>query len=732
MQKKPINKELFSRFTRGFVCSLMLLLSSCAQDAAPPSNAVMSETVTVAHFVGSTQCSSCHAEQSAAWQGSHHQLAMQHANRTAVLAPFAGESLTHHGVTSTFSARAEQFVIRTEGPDGKLADFTVKYTFGLAPLQQYLLELPGGRLQSFTLAWDTRPKAVGGQRWFDLYPQQDYPSSDPMHWSGYQQNWNFMCADCHSTNLRKNYDQDSDSFNTTWSEISVGCEACHGPGSRHLQWAARNQPTTVSNKGLLLSLNERKNVAWPRNAKTGQPQRSEPRTTSREIDICGRCHSRRAQLTDTVTAADPLAQGFQVALLDEGLYYPDGQMRDEVYNHGSFLQSRMHTAGVTCSDCHDPHSQKLRAPGDATCAQCHNAGTYATNQHHFHPEKSQGARCASCHMPTHTYMGVDQRHDHSFRIPQPAASAKIGAPDACTSCHKDRDSNWAQATIVRHYPHPKQGFQTFGNAFAALERGSADAAPQVLGIARDPQQPAIVRASALRRLARTGAAVDPSLLSASLRDPNELVRAAAAEAAAGQADLLQPLLNDALRSVRLNAFQGMQPQAGEWQNVNAEFIAVQKFNADRPEARANLGNTLFDQQDIMGAQAAFQSAIKLDPGFSMAYLNLADSFRALGDEANAEQTLREALQKGREDIATVQFALGLSLVRQGKYQAALTALAEANRREPDNSQFTYTYAVALHDRGNKQAALNLLEAAIARRPNQRQLAELLDIYRRGL
>ena len=116
----------------------------------------------------------------------------------------------------------------------------------------------------------------------------------------------------------------------------------------------------------------------------------------------------------------------------------------------------------------------------------------------------------------------------------------------------------------------------------------------------------------------------------------------------------------------------------------------------------------------------------------MAYLNLADSFRALGDEANAEQTLREALQKGREDIATVQFALGLSLVRQGKYQAALTALAEANRREPDNSQFTYTYAVALHDRGNKQAALNLFEAAIARRPNQRQLAELLDIYRRGL
>ena len=418
-----------------------------------------------------------------------------------------------------------------------------------------------------------------------------------------------------------------------------------------------------------------------------------------------------------------------MALLDQGLYYPDGQMRDEVYNYGSFLQSRMHAAGVTCSDCHDPHTQQLRAPGDLVCAQCHDASRYATQKHHFHPEQSDGARCASCHMPTHTYMGVDKRHDHSLRIPQPAESAQIGAPDACTSCHTTRDSKWAQSIITQHYPQPRHSFQTQGPAFAALEHGAAGASEQVLAIAQNSSLPAIIRASALHRLSQAGVAVDPTLLNKAAQDPDALVRAAAAEAATGNASVLQPLLKDSMLSVRLAASQAMRQGTDDWVKANGEYIAAQRYNSDRPEARANLGSALLAQNDIQGGQAALQSAIKLDPGFSLGYLNLADSYRALGDEAMSEQTLREALRHGRENIGAVQFALGLSLVRQGKYEPALAALAEASRREPDNVQFTYTYAVALHDRGQKRAAISLLENAIKRRPNEAQLAELVTIYR---
>ena len=654
---------------------------------------------------------------------------MQHVSRTAVLAPFAGESLKHHDKTTTFSTHESQFIIHTDGPDGKTADYQVKYVFGVSPLQQYLIELPGGRLQAFTLAWDNRPATAGGQHWFDLYPDESYQAGNPLHWTGYQQSWNYMCADCHSTNLRKQYDAASDTFNTTWSEISVGCEACHGPGSQHLVWAQQGQPKSMDNKGLPHLLNERAGVTWTRNATSGQPQRSTARTTSRELDTCARCHSRRLQLTDKVNAAAPLAQGFQVALLDQGLYYPDGQMRDEVYNYGSFLQSRMHAAGVTCSDCHDPHTQQLRSPGDLVCAQCHDTSRYATQKHHFHPEQSDGARCASCHMPTHTYMGVDKRHDHSLRIPQPDASAQIGAPDACTSCHTARDSKWAQSIITQHYPQPRHSFQTQGPAFAALEHGAAGASAQVMTIAQNTSQPAIIRASALHRLSQAGVAVDPTLLNKAAQDPEPLVRAAAAEAAAGNTTVLQPLLKDSMLSVRLAASQAMRQETDAWRKANGEYIDVQRYNSDRPEARANLGSALLAQNDIQGGQAALQSAIKLDPGFSLGYLNLADSYRALGDEAMSEQTLREALRHGRENIGAVQFALGLSLVRQGKYEPALAALAEASRREPDNVQFTYTYAVALHDRGQKQAAISLLEKAIKRRPNEAQLAELLTIYR---
>jgi len=483
--------------------ALALLLprrdESPASPAQPPSSTPAYSVA--ARYVGGQACASCHSKEFEAWKGSHHDLAMQVADEKTVLGDFANAKFVHAGVRSTFFTRDGKFWVNTDGPDGKLADFEIKYTFGVTPLQQYLIELPGGRLQALGIAWDTRPKPQGGQRWFHLYPDRKLAAGDPLHWTGLDQNWNYQCADCHSTNLKKNYHAEEGRFDTKWSEINVSCEACHGPGSNHVAWARKEgdwQRFGGPGKGLSELLDERRGVSWTLDPKTGTALRSAPRAGVREIETCARCHSRRGQFSDEFVHGRPLADTHRVALLDEGLYWPDGQMRDEVYNHGSFLQSRMFAQGVTCSDCHEPHSLKQRAPGNGVCAQCHLAARYDAPQHTFHPAGSAGAQCAACHMPTTTYMVVDPRHDHSMRIPRPDLSVTLGTPNACNKCHADKKPEWAAEALRKWYPDPLPGHQKFAEAFAASTAGGTGAMDKLIAVIEDKAQPAIARASTVR------------------------------------------------------------------------------------------------------------------------------------------------------------------------------------------------------------------------------------------
>jgi Flp pilus assembly protein TadD len=711
-----------------------VIASSC-RDQTPPQQPPVSDTST-ATFVGSQACAECHQEASARWQASQHAVAMQQPSRTAVLAPFRGETITYAGVTSTFTERNGRFVVRTDGPDGRLADFEVKYTFGVAPLQQFLVELPGGRIQALSLAWDSRTAASGGQRWFHLYPGQKIRAGDPLHWTGLQQNWNFMCADCHSTNVRKNYDASTRTFRTTYSEISVGCEACHGPASVHVALAERKQVRLGVDTGFRLSLDERRGVSWGRDAATGRPVRSTPRSTEREIEMCARCHSRRSQLTDSVSAGDRFHDGFRASLLESGLYHPDGQMQDEVYTYGSFLQSRMHAAGVTCSDCHDPHSGKVRLPGNTLCLTCHDTPKYEGPQHHFHATGTPGANCVACHMPSATYMVVDPRHDHSFRVPRPDRTATLGVPNACQPCHAKRGDAWAAETIRTHRPSGSAGSQTFAEAFAAHDRGLAGSMEDLGRVANDSGQPAIVRASALTRLEQAGVAVPPDVLERAARDPSPIVRRSAA--AFPYHPTLALLVGDPILSVRLEASSALArlpadqlpaPLAGARPRALEEYAKVQRYNADRPDAMLNLGIALSAGGDLGGAIAASREAITLDPTFVPAYVNLADLYRVQGDEAAAERALRDGLHHAT-GTGVVHHALGLGLVRQRRMREALEALAEAARREPANSRFTVVYAVALHDSNRRAEAIKVLRAYLARRPGDPQVLETLKAYER--
>ena len=658
---------------------------------------------------------------------------MQVADTKSVLGNFRNAKFTYAGTTSVFSTRDGKYYVRTDGPDGKLADFEIKYTFGVEPLQQYLIELPGGKLQALGVAWDSRPKTQGGERWFHLYPGQKLRAGDPLHWTGINQNWNFMCAECHSTRLAKNFDAKTGQFGTKWAEINVACEACHGPGAEHVA-KARGNAYSAADSGFAFALTERKGVTWMPVAASGNAQRSTPRTSSREIDLCARCHARSARISDDYVHGKPPQDTHRLATLSDGLYWNDGQIRDEVYEWGSFATSRMFAAGVTCSDCHDPHSQALRRSGNDVCAQCHQPAKFDSAAHTHHAPGTPGAACASCHMPTKTYMQIDVRHDHSLRIPRPDVSVKLGTPNACNICHAKKTPQWAADAIRGWTGRAPTGYQNFADALRAGTMEASGARGALMTIIDDPAQPAIVRASALERLGRMLSPSSLPSLTRALNDSNALVRLAAVEGI-GASDLatriryLPRMLSDPVRGVRIEAARALagQPEAqipaadrDAFAKAIGEYIAVQNYNADRPEGRMNLGNLYAMRGDAERAAAEFRKAIEIDPTSVEARVNLADLYRAQRDEAKAEAVLREGIAISPRSAA-LHYALGLSFVRAKRTADSVRELGEAAKVAPDNARFAYVYAVALNDAGRPKEALQLLKGALKTHPNDRDL-----------
>jgi len=683
-------------------------------------------------FVGSAACIECHRAESEAWKTSQHALAMQHANEQTVLGNFDNATFVYNGITSTFFRRDGKHFVRTDGADGTLADFEIRYTFGVDPLQQYLIGFPDGRLQALSIAWDARPKDQGGQRWFHLYPDEKVDFRDELHWTKRQQNWNFMCADCHSIDVRKNYDAAADRFATKWSEITVGCEACHGPGSAHAAWA--KDKTGDPAMGLSVRLDERRGVAWTIDPATGNAQRSAPNDRRREVEVCAQCHARRAQIAEGYVAGKPFLDHYRPSLLTPGLYHADGQQRDEVYIWGSYLQSKMHRAGVTCSDCHEPHNGALRAPGNGVCAQCHLPARFDSAQHHHHRVGERGSACVDCHMPATTYMVIDPRRDHSLRVPRPDQSATLGVPNACDACHADKGATWAAAALERWLGRPAEGFQRFAGTLAASARGDAAAGSMLAALAGDPSQPAIARASAAQALGR---ALNPRTLEA-LRAPlaasDPLLRLGAVTALEALPDeprlaLAAPLLDDPVLAVRIEAAWVLAsipadrfPPArkASFERAAAEYEAVQRYNFDRPESRTALGTFYARRGRADEAEKTLRSALALEPRHVPATVNLADLWRSQGKDAEGEALLREGLARMPED-ATLHHVLGLTLVRQQRADEGLAELARAAALAPEDARFAYVYAVGLYSIGKPQEALAEIDRALARHPASRDL-----------
>ncbi len=698
-----------------------------------------------ATFVGRGACARCHAEEDARWRGSHHDRAMEEATEKTVLGNFDNATFTHYGVTSTFFKRDGKFFVRTDGPDGKLHEYPIAYTFGVYPLQQYLIPFPGGRYQALNVCWDTRPAKEGGQRWFHLYPNEEVAHGDPLHWTGPYQNWNFMCAECHSTNVKKDYSATTNTYDTTWSEIDVSCEACHGPGSAHVAWgeavragrARKGDP----DKGLAVALGERAKAVWEFDMKTGIAKRSRPRTSQAEIETCARCHARRSVVAADYVYGQPIMQTHRPALLTEGLYFADGQVQDEDYEYGSFLQSKMFLAGVTCSDCHNPHDLKVPVSADRVCSRCHLPEKFDTPAHHFHKGTSAGASCTACHMPTRNYMVVHARHDHSMRVPRPDLSVSLGTPNACNQCHRDRSSQWAADAARRFWGDRARRTPQYGETIHAGREELPGAGAALAGFVEDSSKPAIRRATAVSLLRSNAAPGSRAAIERALADPDPLVRDGALTAAEAlepreRLALVSRLLKDPIRTVRIDAARALvtvpkeamsSSERAEFEAALAEYVKSQLVDADRAEAHLNLAAVYADQREFGRAESEYRTALALMPAIAGTYVNFADLYRLEGRDDEAERILRQGLAAAPPDPG-VHHALGLTLVRRKRMAEALRELELAATLPPERPHYSYVYGVALDSVGQTDRALAVLAAASARHPENRELLFALASY----
>ncbi len=674
-------------------------------------------------YLTSASCAECHSQAYNAWSDSHHGWAWRPATAENVLGDFSAATFEHRGVRSHFSKRDGRYFVQTGGPDGQPTTYEIAGTVGVTPLQQYLVKLDDGRLQALDIVWDTEEG-----RWYHLYPDQALEHDPGLHWTGPYRNWNSRCVSCHVTGFVKGYEPESDRYQSSWSEMGVGCEACHGPGEAHLVWA-RQEETQRPGSALLESFAGVNAMGFTVSLAATDPEA--------EIQRCAGCHSRRESLAaDSAPPGEPFADHFRLALLRQGLYHADGQIQDEVYVYGSFLQSKMHARGVSCGDCHQPHNAELDVVGNGVCTQCHNPqgrkdfptlrlAEYDSPLHHHHSPGSEAAQCVNCHMPEQTYMGVDPRRDHSFRVPRPDLTVTTGVPNVCTSCHADQSAEWAQARVAGWFPQGHQLRPHYGEVFhAARQELNEVTAQSLVDLAMDVAQPTIVRASALEFLAPVAT---PPIVGSTLpllTDPSPLLRSTAlglfaAAPAAVRTRHGGPLLDDPLRAVRIAAARQVldiktdnlsQTDRAVVENAVAEYHASLSAHADFPEVQLNLARfaATLGQQNM--AQRALETALALDPKLAEAWLRLALMEVDEQRFKDAKKTLQRALAEVPSHGALQQL-FGRVLARLGDQAAATAAFATALSELPDELEIRVEYVSLLSNLGRHAEALETLAQA---------------------
>jgi len=706
-----------------------------------------------AAYTGSIACKECHSNEYDAWARSHHALA----ERTVQLAL----DRPAFDPPSTIHAGSQSAQVHLEGPvpqivaddlSGQSRSHAVRRVIGADPLRQFLVDGPSGRMQAMEAAYDpTRGD------WFDVFGNEDRRPGEWGHWTGRGMNWNSMCAACHNTRLHKNYAEQDDSYHTQMAEMSVGCEACHGPSKAHSAWQLDHKLTD----GL-------KQQAKP-------PDPTLPHLSrDQNLDTCASCHARRSSITGDFVPGQSFFDQFSLDGVDESeTFYADGQVRDEDYEFSAFLGSKMYAAGVRCMDCHDVHSGRTLLAGNTLCMKCHTgafpkAPVINPFTHTFHAPASAGSQCVNCHMPQTTYMQRHARHDHGFTIPDPLLTEKTNVPNACNRCHADKSADWAAAAVQQWYgAKMDRPSHQRAVAFAAARKGDGAARPALVAILADPGESFYWKSAAVRLLGRwANDSTVVSVLSEQLHAAHPLVRESGVTTLAPAVDhdpelrqAIQPLLSDPSRNVRVAAAQAMAGQIDSDSPAAREYLASLDEQADQPAGQFQLavyqhnrGNpdsaiahleraVTWDQQSpslhreaaVLFATLArpreallqIELACRLDP--ENAEYELLHGLAAVeaGDPADGIEAMERAVRLDPH-FSRAWYNIGLMKQKAGSFAEALAALKKAEEADGSDPQIPYARAVLLKQLHQTAEARAAAERALAISPRYQDAAELLQ------
>ncbi|MFN5648979.1 MAG: tetratricopeptide repeat protein [Sphingobacteriales bacterium] len=690
---------MLARFTPSRLLLVILVLISAITlffEYCKPADQQVKQDDVKASYVGDAKCQSCHAKEFASWQTSDHYKAMLPANDTTVLGDFNDVQFSADGVQSRFFKKEGKYFINTLGPDGENHDYEVLYTFGHKPLQQYLVAFPGGRMQVPRVSWD-----VNKEKWFHQYAGQKINHRDWLHWTGGGQNWNTMCASCHSTNLEKNYFAEADSFHTTWSAINVSCESCHGPASKHVEFMAEEyKPGMKPLQTFLYKIDS-------------------PHTA--QVDACAPCHARKADISADLFKPGALMDYHIPEIPTTEFFHADGQVNEEDYIYTSFQQSKMFHRGVKCTNCHDPHSGKTLGVASQTCMQCHEK-KYDSFEHHKHDEKNaQVAKqlsCINCHMPSKYYMGNDLRHDHSFRVPRPDLTVQYGTPNACNSCHNNKTAQWASDAVNKWYGTERK--YHFADDLIAGSKQDMAAVPHLTRLLNDTAVPAIVQATAIQYLRDLPTASAFSTISAALRHEDAQVRYRAVRAMAsfpiGQwRDQVLPLLKDKVKAVRIAAADVLLNQRAEevpmeyrdaWAAAKQELQTYVNYQADFAVGNVLIGDYYYRQSDLLNAEKYYRRGLRKDSMMNYARFNLSALLNAQGRNADALKVLEDA-QRTDPANERVYYNLALLYAELKDMPNAMKSFGKAVSLGSQDPRVYYNYGILKQQSGQMAEAEKL-------------------------
>jgi len=666
-------------------------------------------------YVGDKNCVSCHEKENDLWKGSHHDLAMQIANDSTVLGDFNDVKIQIDGVKYHFYKEDKKFLVKVNEIDASEKIYQISYTFGITPLQQYLVDFDRGQKQVLRVTWDSKDN-----KWFHQYAGDKISTHDWLHWTKSAQNWNTMCAECHSTNLKKNYFVEKDSFHTTYSYINVSCEMCHGPGEKHLNWANTDPDSIDKNYQIL-------------NGKTQQEQ----------VNLCAPCHARRTKLTENLVPGKYFDDQYMIQTVNANFYHADGQIDDEDYVFGSFMQSMMYANKVKCSDCHDMHSMQLKFEGNTLCAQCHVNTTYDTKKHHFHEENTEASQCINCHMTGKNYMGNDFRRDHSFRIPRPDQSVKYNTPNACKGCHDDKSNQWAADYIKKWYGPTRRDHYSDGLILSSQQNLSEDQRKDLDDFINNLKYPAITRATVISNLNYTTNEQFISLFTA-LKDSSALVRFNALQkfrylSLEERTPVALKHLTDTTKMVRIGAAEiaiGIDENnlndidRTNLINARRELESMMYGNADFSTGRMQLGDYYLQNNDLETAIKHYKMALEKDSLLMPVYSNLATAYSMKGENNQAMQIL-QAWIKLEPTISRPFYLRALLNFELKQDDKAVADLKKAIELNPNETRSMYNLATYyFQDKKDLKLAENYIQKALKVDPNNTDYKYLLAlIYR---